>query len=504
MKYKLVEILPKNITIDFKNINENFLEDLKKCLSNPIRFLYIGSDHYDEKGNLFFTKDTKIIKDKNDSFKSFIILSSKLERIIKEAYNKCEVVILAFLNSQNIYEYFLSNNFPYVIYFNKSKDLNEFFKHYPYYYFYFQRCFQLFTTNFILYLCKFCYSIEDSFMKAIDDFAEMFSKLSDYTENKEEKDRINELISKLILNQILVLGGKEKGIDFYFNQNENLNNLSFSKSSSNLNLLNNESKNSIESKFINNFDMKKNIYMNEDENERKKKKSKEKAKILEFIRFPKGGLSNELFEKLYNNRMYGMKKILSKIINKIIEDKLIILYGDYCSGKTRICLELCKYFYMNSFFKEGIFYINFNTINKLKNIKELKGLKKIKNEESMIKDALLIFDDLDEKSKDFYKYINNLNTYIIIVINKKEQFLKDWNNYISRINKENNIYQNIIKKESFINLNIPLNKKDAEDFIKYNNIINNIKESENDYNFNDKIYIKDLYQKIKNKTDNKK
>ena len=243
--------------------------------------------------------------------------------------------------------------------------------------------------------------------------------------------------------------------------------------------------------------------MKEDENEENKKIRKEKESILEFVHFPKGDLNNELFEKLYHNRMYGMKKILSNLINKILKDKLIILYGDSFSGRTRICLELCKYFYMNDYFKEGIFYINYNKIKKIKDRKELKGLNKIKNGNNVTKDALLVFDDLNEKTKNFYSYINNLNTYIIIVIDNKKNFLKDWNNYINEISKGNDKYQNIIKNNVFVNLNISLRVKDAKEFIKYNNIIYNIKERKSDYYFNDKIYIKDIYQKIKNKIDEK-
>ena len=498
LKYKLIENLPKNMTIDFKNINENFLNDLKKCLSNPINFLYIGCDYYNEEGNLFYTKDTKGKIDENEFFKSILIQSSKLEEIIKNANNKCKIVILGFLNSEQILKYFSSKEFPYIIYFKKSKDLNGFFKKYPYYYFYFQRCFYHFVYNFIFNLCKSCNKIKNSFKEAINASEKKFFKLLDYIENEEEKGEI----SKINLSQILNLKDNEED-EFFFDKFEDINNPNFNNSSNNLNLINIDSRNSISNKFTNNSYKKKSLYLKEDENEENKKIRKEKESILEFVHFPKGDLNNELFEKLYHNRMYGMKKILSNLINKILKDKLIILYGDSFSGRTRICLELCKYFYMNDYFKEGIFYINYNKIKKIKDRKELKGLNKIKNGNNVTKDALLVFDDLNEKTKNFYSYINNLNTYIIIVIDNKKKFLKDWNNYINEISKGNDKYQNIIKNNVFVNLNISLRVKDAKEFIKYNNIIYNIKERKSDYYFNDKIYIKDIYQKIKNKIDEK-
>ena len=40
LKYNLTTQLPKNLQIEFKNIDINFLKHLEKCLYNPVRFIY--------------------------------------------------------------------------------------------------------------------------------------------------------------------------------------------------------------------------------------------------------------------------------------------------------------------------------------------------------------------------------------------------------------------------------------------------------------------------------
>ena len=136
LKYNLVTELPKNLKIEFNNIEENFLAQLEKCLLNPVRFLYIGSDHYDKEGNLFYTKD----------FNSFKFNFKSIKETIEKSKNKSDLVILGFLNSEKISKYFLSNKFPLVIYIKKIKELNKLFKENPYLYFYFERCLNLLTT----------------------------------------------------------------------------------------------------------------------------------------------------------------------------------------------------------------------------------------------------------------------------------------------------------------------------------------------------------------------
>ena len=124
---------------------------------------------------------------------------------------------------------------------------------------------------------------------------------------------------------------------------------------------------------------------------------------MRFFKFPKEGLSDDIFEKLYNDRLFGMKEVLEKLINKVLKYRFVNIYGDENCGKTRICLEICKYFYMNNKFKDGIFYINLNKqkhINKheFKLLKEKHGKNYSNKKDNKIKeitDALLVFDDFD-------------------------------------------------------------------------------------------------------------
>ena len=57
---------------------------MEKCLLNPVRFLYIGSDHYDEEGNLYYAKN----------FNSFKFNFKSIEEILEKSKNKSDLVIL--------------------------------------------------------------------------------------------------------------------------------------------------------------------------------------------------------------------------------------------------------------------------------------------------------------------------------------------------------------------------------------------------------------------------
>ena len=410
LKYNLITELPKNLKIEIKNIGEDFLEDLEKCLYNPVRFLYIGSDQYNEEGSLFYTKD----------FKGFPFKSELIKDKLDKSKNKCEIVILGFLNSEKISEYFLFNKFPHVIYIKKIKALNKLFKFYTNYYFYFQRCFYIFISEFLSNLSKKYMPIKEAFNMANNVFIKRFLRILDYIENEEEKDKIGKLIS----NQILVLNNNSKrDNEIFFDDFEDLNNQSFSSSSSSLlNLVQADSKNSLESTFTNSSNN--NIFIPKtfDINEEKKDISKDKEKkYMEFLKFPKGDLTDDIFEKLYNDQMYGMKEVFKNLIKKILKYRIVNIYGNSLCGKTRICLELCKYFYMNNYFKEGIFYLNINKLNKINNRDDLKSLNKnnSKNKKNEINDILLIFDDFNLIKGKLYSYINKLNSYVIIITKEK-------------------------------------------------------------------------------------
>ena len=493
LKYYLLSELPKNLKIEFNPITEDFLVDLEKCLLNPINFLYIGSDNYNEDGNLFYTKD----------FKSYKIDSKLFEQIIKKSKNGCSMVILGFLNSETIAKHFLANTkkFPHVIYIKNSEELNTLFRDYPYFYFYFERCFHFFFVKFLTNLKIF--NIKEAFNKANYAFQ---NKLETLKEIKEKK--------------ILVMEGYKRGDNELFFENFiDLNYKNFSNSSTNdLNLEKFNCKSSFEKN-----NLKKNLSLtnrNTFNDEEKKEISKDNDnKNMRFFKFPKEDLRDDIFEKLYNNRLYGMKEVLENLIKKVLKYRFINIYGDENCGKTRICLEICKYFYMNNKFKEGIFYIN---LNKQKNISkhELKMLKekhgknyrnKKDNKIKEINDALLVFDDFDlikkgQPKKDciknnatknsLFSYINKLNSYTIIVTKKKETGFSKNLKLLSEILKDKINNNEIINDVIYEDLNIRIDKDFANEFINYMKITNNIKDNIT-INEKDDLYIKSLVEKIR-------
>ena len=197
---------------------------MEKCLLNPINFLYIGSDNYNEDGNLFYTKD----------FKSYKIDSKLFEQIIKKSKNGCSMVILGFLNSETIAKHFLADakKFPLVIYIKNIQELNALFRDYPYFYFYFERCFHFFVVKFLTNLKTL--TIKEAFIKANYAFRNKLETLKE----------INEKLSK----NILVMEGNKRGDDDLFFENfTDLNYKNFSNSSTNnVNLQNFNCKSSFE------------------------------------------------------------------------------------------------------------------------------------------------------------------------------------------------------------------------------------------------------------------
>ena len=497
LKYKLMAELPEALKIEFNNIDENFLRVLEKCLYNPVSFLYIGCDHYNEEGNLFYTKD----------FKSFKFDSISIKEKLEKSKNKCDIVILGFLNSEKISEYFLSNKFPHVIFIKEVKELNILFKDYPYLYFYFERCFHSFITEFLSCLIKKEYMIKKAFRIANSMFIEKCLKIVDFVE-----DKLKYKIRNIFTKPILILGGDEKRDNEKF-----FKSLSFNSSSSNNLLINIESKSSLDNKLNNKSYFKKNSLILSEE-EKKISKIKEK-KIIKFLKFPRGELNDKNFEKLYDNRIYGMKNVLKNLINKILKYRIINLYGDNSCGKTRICFELCKYFYMNNYFKKGIFYINLNQSNKIQNSQELKTLFNENNSKNKditkINDVLLIFDDFKITKKRLCSYINKLNSYTVIVTKEKElrffEVLKSNknNNKFNTINNNmnnndinnnginNNDINNDINKNNddiYENLNKMIDIDFAKEFINYMKIVNNIKQN---ITINEEdIYIDSIIDKL--------
>ena len=493
LKFNLTTKLPKYWQIELKNINENFMTDLEACLLNPVRFLYIGNDQYNEEGDLFYTKD----------FKSYPFDKKILKKKFTQAKNKCEIVILGFLNSEKISEYLLMNKFPHVVFIRKINELNKIFKKYPYYYFYFQRCFYYFITEFLLNLTKKnSMSINDAYRRANLAFETKFKKISDFLEDEESKEKIKEISKKIII----LKGDEKKDDDVFYDCSEDYHNQNFNSSSGSLlSLENQDSLKSFDSLYNSSKKLNQGIIENniqEDDENKEINKAKDKS-FIKFFQFPKEGLNDEIFEKIYTSRIYGRKAILKNIINKLLNNRFINIFGDLDCGKTLIVWELCKYFYMNGHFQDGIFYISSNKPTKIENMNGIKELKKNNskpangNKKNEINDVLLIFDDYDCIKKKYFPFINKLNSYIIILTKKKaKDFFADLNEFNHK--KKISMLSN---EDFFINLDKNIDNKFAEEFIKYMAVIHNFPDKKMDINSfmdaNQKYFIKNIVQKIK-------
>ena len=98
----------KNLKIKFDVLNE---ENLEECLSYYGEILIIKSDDFGDKGEL-------IMEEKDGSSK--IIKNEKLINLFKNSANKYKIIILAFLNSENLLKLFnkFEVNYTYIIYFD--------------------------------------------------------------------------------------------------------------------------------------------------------------------------------------------------------------------------------------------------------------------------------------------------------------------------------------------------------------------------------------------------
>jgi hypothetical protein len=116
LKYRLTTALP-GIQFEFQNIDQN-LENLKKCVKSPIRFLYIGSDYYNEEGNLF-------CEDKE--LRSSLIENKVIKEIINDSQinESCEILILGMTNCDNekdsLLSFFIEKKFRHIIYMNYAQ-----------------------------------------------------------------------------------------------------------------------------------------------------------------------------------------------------------------------------------------------------------------------------------------------------------------------------------------------------------------------------------------------
>ena len=407
LKYKLSIALP-GLQLEFQNIDYE-LNNLKKCITYPIRFLYIGSDYFNEKGNLFS-------EDKN--FKSCLIENEKIKKIIDESKFKesCEIVILGIANSGNINDkdnllnIFKENKFRHIIYVN-YQELNNYnlLKIDNVFYCYFQKCFFNFVEDFLFYLSKSggCLTIKEAFRRANNNFDDNIRFF--------DNQKILEYIGTSDVKFICMIGDEKNDNDIYdfgyFNE-DNFNPFSSNKKSNiikiNRDLYDEDKDDDLKQ---NNLYFRRNPFMDVSKNEVKI----EKKNFMKYYKFPgQDSLRPENFKKLVNKRFYSMKNIIRDLINLIGDknNKIINIYGNEFKGKTKLSEEICKHFYMRNFFKKGIFIIDFRLNNRIKDIPELKYHDK--NEE-----LLLVFEHVDKINNDLFEWLDKLNVQMVIITNEK-------------------------------------------------------------------------------------
>ena len=435
LKYKLISSLPKNLEFEFKNIDCHFLDDLKKCLDYPIRFLYIGSDYFNDEGNLFY-------EDKN--FKCSIIENKSIKEILDQSkfISMCDILILGILNAdnnneENLYKLFHSKKFRHIIYFKKVDELNQIFKENPIYYFYFQKCFLNFIVNFMINLSKIkgYLTITKAFRNSKNKFNENIQKLFKFKNWKIEEE------------DILYLSGDEENDNDIFDFG-NLDEGNIVKN------INNNIIKDIYDEYEDENMKKSNIYFRTNifrDNELKNQNKNEEKKYIKYFKFPGiDSLRPDNFQRLIDERIYSMKNILRDLINIIRGNKYVNIYGSKCLEKTKICREVCKYFYMNNEFKNGIFIIKLKNLNKLKNISELNKRYNNKNKNDKSDDILIVFENVEEIKNNLFEWVKELNVHTIILSRNKKDKLQSFLENNNMKNKDND--KNLDKSNS-ININ---------------------------------------------------
>ena len=339
--------LPKDMEIFFDFIQSNFLEELEKKFQNPLKFIYIGSDHYNNNGDIFYS-------DENN--KARAISMNDLEKKIKQFKNKPELIILGFINSEIIAQYFKDNNYPNVVYLRKSDKLIHILNTRPYVYFYFQRCFFNFIINFLLDLDK--KTIEKALNDLEDEFQLELMELQTLDEDLgndiESIFQEGPLIDCYTSNDIILF--EELSISRQNSMNNN-----------NINIIIDEAKYDQyedDNNIINDFEL-----IPSEKKAGNKNDNNNNGINLNFY----STLNENVLEYLLKKRYYGNKKLLNDIILKLKLKKIINIFGPSQTGKSTLVIELCKYFFMRKYFKKGIYYIsNYYNKNWEKQLKDLK------------------------------------------------------------------------------------------------------------------------------------
>ena len=437
LKYKLISSLPKNLEFEFKNIDCQFLYDLRKCLDYPIRFLYIGSDYFNDAGNLYY-------EDKN--FNCNIIEKKAIKEILAQSKftSMCDILILGILNGdnnneENLYKIFHSKKFRHIIYLKKVDELNQILKENPIYYFYFQKCFLNFIVNFMINLSKIrgYLTITEAFRNSKNKFNENIQKLIKFKKRKLEEE------------DFLCLSGDEENDNDIFDFG-NLDERNIVKN------VNNNIIKDIYDEYEDDNMKKSNIYFKKNvfrDNGLKSENKNEDKKYIKYFKFPGiDSLRPDNFQRLLNEGIFSMKHILEDLINIIRDYKFVNIHGNKFLEKTKIiCREICKYFYMNNKFKKGIFIIKLKYLNKLKNISELNKRFNNKTKNDKSDDILIVFENVEEIKNSLFEYLKELDVHTVILSRNKKDKLESFLENINMKNKDSD--KNLHKSNNIININ---------------------------------------------------
>ena len=457
LKYRLTTALP-GIQFEFQNIDKN-LENLKKCTNYPIRFLYIGSDYYNKDGNLFCEdEELRSVLIKNEDIKTLLDNSKFSE--------SCEILIIGITNCMNNKN---DNNSILDIFKNKSRHI--IYINYPMIsellkndnnYFYFQKCFFIFIEEFILNLSKLrgCLTIKEAFNRARNLFLENFTHLRINNKNEKLLSFQRTETEEKIIDMIGDVANDNDIYDFgYFNES---NFKPYSKKK-NINLMTKDVYDEYDD------DMKKNnIYFRKNpfkDNEQKEEKT-EINKKAKFFKFPANdSLRPDNFKRLVDKRFYSMKEILSELISRIKNNKIVNVFGDkeQFKGKVKMCEEVCKYFYMNNYFKKGIYVVNVRYLNKFKSLPEIKN-------NSNKKDMLIVIEHVEKMKNDLFEYFDKIEAHLVIISNQKLD-----NDMNLDYSKKNNNNKTAEKNENKINDNNRNIINERNENIINDNEISNIK-----------------------------
>ena len=424
LKYNLSTVLP-NLQFEFQKIDKD-LDNLKKCVQYPIKFLYIGSDYFNDKGNICYV---------DDNFIGHFIDNSKIKKIIDESKcnESCDIVILGVLNSDkgaddSLFKIFESNNFRNIIYIKTLEPLIEKLKEYPFLYFYFQKTFFIFIKEFILKISNSSgrrLSIKESFRKVNNNFNEAIKKIISYEIDRQETPLINE--DELNIIQIASKSVDDDYIcDFGLFYDENNN--------SNINSIIHSNENDIYDGYDNEYMKQNYIYFRKNPFRNVSEQNNDiifGKKYKKYYKFPeKGYLRENNFKKLIEKGFFSMKDILKDIINHIKNNKYTNLFGNIFRGKRKLCEEAYKYFYMNGLFKKGIFIVDIKNINTIKYLPELKCHNIKSNKTS--KDILIVIENVNKLDNILFEWLEKLEIHTLFISNRqleKNNWLKNDNNF---------------------------------------------------------------------------